>query len=57
VIVTPKQYLILRNTVRILRGAGVALTPAQELDVQRFERSIQEYEKAQVREGPCNTEK
>lgn len=52
-IVTPKQYLILRNTVRILRGAGVALTPAQELDVQRFERNIQEYEQ-QVREGPCN---
>jgi hypothetical protein len=42
---THNEYLILKNTVRVMRLSGVPLDPEQESKVQRFEAAIKKHEK------------
>jgi hypothetical protein len=41
---TRKEYLTLRNTVRVLRGAGVALDAEQKKKVSDFQAVVTAYE-------------
>ena len=41
---TKMQYLTLRNTARVLRGAGVQLQEEDEQKLQRIESDVREYE-------------
>lgn len=39
-----EQYVLLRNTVRVIRGSGVPLSPYHQERVCKFEATIRAYE-------------
>lgn len=49
---THQEYLRLRNTVRVVRGAGVNLDPENERQVKKFEATVAEYERLKTQSAP-----
>ena len=45
---TGQEYLTLKNTVRVLRLSGVPLSEQQQIDVQKYEKAIKDFEQTKI---------
>ena len=47
-----RQYLTLRNTVRIVRGSGVTLSECHKSKLEMFEETVREYDRLENAQSP-----